>query len=193
MERHEIDVGHDGRRLFEGLLFLVLYCITIPVAVYLTSNIGIGCDEGPCKLPAAPGIMATSGSFAIGAIFVLRDYIQRRIGTAVSACAVVMAAALGGFLVSPGLLVASTAAILISGMLDLLIYTPFAKKRFVTAVVVSSLISALVDSVIFLWLGFHSFDLVPGQFLAKAWVILLAIPLTSWLSKRDRRIGLAPA
>jgi uncharacterized PurR-regulated membrane protein YhhQ (DUF165 family) len=193
VERHEIEIGNDGRRLLEGLLFLGLYCIAIPISVFLTSNVGIGCDTGPCTLPAAPGMMATSGSFSIGAIFVLRDYIQRRIGIGVSACAVVMGAALGGFLVSPALLIASTGALLVSGMIDLLIYTPFARKRFVTAVVLSSLISALLDSVIFLWLAFHSLDLLPGQFAAKAWVIVLAIPLTKWLSKRDRRIGLVPA
>lgn len=194
VDRHEAEIGTDGKRLFEGLLFLVLYCAAIPVAIYLTSHIGEGCEvSGPCKLPAAPGLMATSGAFVIGPIFVLRDFIQRRIGIGVSACAVVMGAALGGYLISPMLVIASSAAFLISGFVDLLIYTPLAKKRFVTAVTLSSLISAVIDSAIFLWLGFHSLDLFPGQVLAKVWIILLAVPFTIWLLKRDQRIGLAPA
>lgn len=194
MAYHEIEVDNDGRRLLEGLLFLVLYCLTIPAAIYLTWNIGLDCGENtPCKLPAAPGLWATSGSFVIGAVFVLRDYVQRRIGIGVSVCAIVMGAALGGYLVSPSLAIASTAAFLISGFVDLLIYTPIARKRFVGAVVLSSVISAVIDSAIFLWLGFQSLELFPGQVLAKVWVILLAVPLTIWLVKRDERIGLAPA
>lgn len=194
MDRFEAEIANDGRRLLEGLLFLILYCLTIPAAIYLTWNIGLDCGDGtPCKLPPAPGLSATSGSFAIGAVFVLRDYIQRRIGIAISICAIVMGAALGGYLVSPSLAVASTMAFLVSGFIDLLIYTPIAKKRFVRAVVISSIVSAVIDSGIFLWLGFHSLELFPGQVLAKMWVILLAIPLTIWLLKRDQRIGLAPA
>lgn len=194
MGYHEIEVDNDGRRLLEGLLFLVLYCLTIPAAIYLTWNIGLDCGEGiPCKLPAAPGLWATSGSFVIGAVFVLRDFVQRRIGMGVSVCAIIMGAALGGYLVSPSLAIASTAAFLISGFVDLLIYTPIAKKRFVRAVVLSSVVSAAIDSAIFLWLGFQSLELFPGQVLAKVWVILLAIPLINWLVRHDRRIGLAPA
>lgn len=193
MDRFETEIANDGRRLIEGLVFLILYCFTIPAAIYLTWNIGMDCgDNGPCKLPAAPGLWATSGSFVIGAVFVLRDYIQRRIGIAISICAVIMGAALGGYLVSPSLAVASTAAFMVSGFIDLLIYTAIAKKRFVRAVVFSSIVSAVIDSGIFLWLGFNSLELFPGQVLAKVWVILLAIPFTMWLLKRDQRIGLAP-
>jgi uncharacterized PurR-regulated membrane protein YhhQ (DUF165 family) len=194
VDRFETEIANDGRRLLEGLFFLVLYCFTIPAAIYITWNFGLDCGENvPCKLPAAPGFSATSGSFVIGAVFVLRDYIQRRIGIAISICAVIMGAALGGYLVSPSLAVASTVAFLVSGIINLLIYTPIAKKRFVRAVVFSSIVSAVIDSGIFLWLGFHSLELFPGQVLAKVWVILLAIPLTIWLLKRDQRIGLAPA
>ncbi len=194
MDHYEADIENDGRRLLEGLLFLTLYCLTIPAAIYLTSNVGFDCGEtGPCKVPVAPGLSATSGAFVIGAAFVLRDYVQRRIGAGVSACAVVMGAALGGYLVSPDLAMASSVALFVAGFIDLLIYTVIAKKRFVSAVVFSSFVSATIDSGIFLWLGFHSLELFPGQVLAKVWLILIAIPFTIWLLKRDQRIGLAPA
>jgi uncharacterized PurR-regulated membrane protein YhhQ (DUF165 family) len=194
VDRFEAEIENDGRRLVEGLLFLALYCLTIPVAIYLTANIGFDCGEnGPCKVPVAPGFSATSGAFVIGAAFVLRDYVQRRIGIGVSACAVVMGAALGGYLVSPGLAMASTVALLIAGFADLAVYTLLARKRFVSAVVVSSIISATIDSGLVLWLGFQSLELFPGQLLAKVWLILLAVPFTIWLMKRDERIGLQPA
>jgi uncharacterized PurR-regulated membrane protein YhhQ (DUF165 family) len=104
-----------------------------------------------------------------------------------------MGAALGGYLVSPGLAMASTVALLIAGFADLAVYTLLARKRFVSAVVVSSIISATIDSGLFLWLGFQSLELFPGQLLAKVWLILLAVPFTIWLMKRDERIGLQPA
>jgi uncharacterized PurR-regulated membrane protein YhhQ (DUF165 family) len=194
VDRFETEIANDGKRLVEGLLFLLLYCLAIPVAIYLTANVGIECSEnGPCKVPVAPGLWATTGAFVIGAAYVLRDFVQRRIGIGVSACAVVMGAALGAHPLSPGPATASTIALLVCGYTDIVIYTALAKKRFVSAVVVSSLISAAIDSGLFLWLGFQSLDLFPGQLLAKIWLILFAIPFTIWLMKRDERIGLQPA
>ena len=194
MDRFEAAIDTDGRRLAEGLLFLVLFCLTIPGADYLTMHVGYVCEpDGPCKVPIAPGIMSTSGAFAIGFTFVLRDFIQRRFGVAVSACAVVMGAALAGFLAPPALVVASGVGILVAGFVDLLVYTLLVRKNFVTAVVVSSVISSVVDSAIFLWLAFSSLDLLMGQTLAKTWVILAVLPLTWWMWKRDMRIGLAAA
>lgn len=194
MAHHETDIAHDGRRLAEGLLFLLLYCLLIAAAVYLTANVGADCAErGPCKVWLGPGVVSTSGAYAIGLLFVVRDFIQRRIGVAVSLCAVVMGAALSGVLIMQGFVLATTVALLVSGLVDLVIYTSLARRRFVTAVAVSSLTSAVVGSAIFLWLAFASFELLPGQIAAKALVILLAIPFTRWLFKRDRRIGLEPA
>jgi queuosine precursor transporter len=194
LERFEAAIDTDGRRLAEGLLFLVLYCLTIPAADYLTTHIGYICEpDGPCKVPIAPGIMSTSGAFAIGFTFVLRDFIQRRFGVAVSACAVVMGAALAGFLAPPALVVASGTGIFVAGFMDLAVYTLLARKNFVAAVAASSVISSAVDSAIFLWLAFSSLDLLAGQTLAKTWVIFALLPLTWWLWKRDMRIGLAAA
>ncbi len=194
MDRYEIEIRNDGKRLFEGLLFLALYCLMVPAAIYLTTHIGWDCEPGgPCKIPFAPGVTSTTGALPIGAMFVLRDFVQRRFGLAVSACAVVMGAALAGLLAVPSLVIASATAIFVAGSVDLAIYTWIARKNFVTAVVTSSLISAVVDSVVFLWIAFASLDLLAGQSLAKALVILAALPFTRWLWKRDQRIGLAAA
>jgi uncharacterized PurR-regulated membrane protein YhhQ (DUF165 family) len=190
----EGNIDTDGKRLLEGLVFLLLYCLTIPLAVYLTGNVGWECvPDGPCKIYVAPGLMATTGSPAIGATFVLRDFIQRRFGLGVSACAVVMGAAIAGLTVPPSLVVASAAGVFVAGCVDMAIYTFIARKRFVAAVVTSSLISAAVDSTVFLWIAYESLALVPGQTLGKAWIILAAVPFTHWLWRRDERIGLAAA
>lgn len=194
MDRYEIEVTTDGKRLVEGLVFLALYCLSIPAADYMTMNIGLVCDPGgPCKIPVGPGLAATTGAFPIAVAYVLRDFIQRRFGLAVSFCIVLMGGALAGYVAPPQLVVASGLAVLVAGLVDLAIYTWVARKHFVTAVVTSSFISCAIDSVIFLWLAFSSLELVPGQLLAKAWVILALLPFTLWLWKRDMRIGLAPA
>lgn len=194
MDQYDIEVTTDGRRLFEGLLFLALYCLSIPAADYLTMNVGFVCEPGgPCRIPVAPGFAATTGALPIAATYVLRDFVQRRFGLAISFCVVIMGAALASYLAPPALVIASGAAVLAAGFVDMIIYTWIARKHFVTAVVTSSMISSAVDSAVFLWLAFSSIDLVAGQTLAKVWVILTLLPFTMWLWKRDQRIGLAPA
>ncbi len=194
MDRFEENVATDGKRLAEGLLFLVLYCLMVPLADYLSMHVGVMCEaNGPCKIPAAPGLFATTGALPIGAAFVLRDFVQRRFGLAISACTVVMGAALAGYLAPPSLVVASGVAMLVAGFVDLTIYSALSRWNFVYAVALSSAASAAVDSAIFLWFAFSSLDLVAGQTLAKLWVVLAALPFTLWLWKRDQRIGLAAA
>lgn len=106
----------------------------IVAAMFLLANVGMDCDGGgPCKVRLAPGVVSTSGAYAIDLIFVLRDFIQRRIGIGVSVCAIVMGAALGGVLVALVLVYASALGLLVLGFVDLVVYTPLARRRFVAA------------------------------------------------------------
>jgi uncharacterized PurR-regulated membrane protein YhhQ (DUF165 family) len=194
VERFEENVATDGRRLAEGLLFLVLFCLMVPLADYMTMHVGHSCDpQGPCKIPVGPGLFATTGSLLIGAAFVLRDFVQRRFGLLISACTVMMGAALAGYLAPPPLVVASGAAMLIAGFVDLAIYTALSRWHFVYAVAISCVASAAVDSVVFLWFALGSLELVAGQTAAKVFVVLAALPFAHWMWKRDQRIGLAAA
>lgn len=194
VDRFEENVATDGRRLAEGVLFLGLFCLMVPLADYLSMYVGLSCEpHGPCKIPVGPGLFATTGALPIGAAFVLRDFIQRRFGLAISACTVVMGAALAGFLAPPPLVVASGVAMLVAGFVDLAVYSALSRWNFVYAVAISCAVSAVVDSAIFLWLAFSSLDLMAGQTLAKMWVVLAALPFAHWLWKRDQRIGLAAA
>ncbi|HLL27261.1 MAG TPA: VUT family protein [Xanthobacteraceae bacterium] len=185
---------HDGLRLAEGLAFLVLFCLTIPVANWLIGHVGTECEpNGPCIIPVAPGLMAPSGVLMIGAALVLRDLVQRRFGIAIGLCAILMGTALSGLLAPPALVVASATAFLISESADFAVYTPLAKRHFVAAVVLSGLFGLVADSIVFLWLAFGSLEFLAGQIAGKAWMILLAMPLIAWLRKRDERLGLAAA
>jgi uncharacterized PurR-regulated membrane protein YhhQ (DUF165 family) len=182
------------RRRREGLLFLALFGLTIPAANYLIQHVGTVCvPHGPCLIPVFPGLDAPSGVLMIGVALVLRDLVQRRLGVLAAALAILVGAALSAFLAPPALVIASAVAFLLSEFADLGVYTPLARRRFVVAVVASSIVGLVVDSIVFLWLAFGSLDFLAGQVVGKAWMVLLSIPLVAWLRRRDARTGLAAA
>src|SRR5271169_6953846 len=85
----------EKRKNIEGWLFLVLFCLTIPLANWMIGHIGTVCvPNGPCLLPVAPSIMAPSGVLMIGAALVLRDLVQRRLGVEFGIGAIVIGAAI---------------------------------------------------------------------------------------------------
>jgi uncharacterized PurR-regulated membrane protein YhhQ (DUF165 family) len=187
-------VNLDQRRR-EGILFLVLFALTIPMANWLIGHVGTTCaaPHGPCVVPVAPGLMAPSGVMLVGVALVLRDLVQRRLGTGLSALAILLGSALSALLAPPSLVIASATAFLLSEFADLAVYTPLARRRLVTAVFASSLVGLVVDSVVFLWLAFGSLEFLLGQVVGKSWMVLLSIPFVAWLRRRDERLGITPA
>jgi uncharacterized PurR-regulated membrane protein YhhQ (DUF165 family) len=160
----------------------------------MIGNVGVFCiASGPCVLPVAPGLMAPSGVLMVGAALVLRDLVQRRLGIEFGIAAIVAGAALSAGLAPRSLVIASTAAFLLSEFVDFAVYTPLARRRLVLAVVASGLVGIVVDSLIFLWLAFGSLDFLGGQIVGKAWMVLLSVPLVAYLRRRDAKLGLNPA
>jgi uncharacterized PurR-regulated membrane protein YhhQ (DUF165 family) len=187
-------MNNDKRRLIEGVVFLVAFALTIPVANWLIGHVGSVCvPTGPCLIPVAPGLAAPSGVLMIGVALVLRDLVQRRLGAGYSAGAVVVGAVLSAAVAPPSLVLASGVAFLLSEFSDLAVYTPLARRRLVTAVVASSLVGLVVDSITFLWLAFGSLEFLSGQIVGKTWMVLLSIPFVHLLRRRDERLGLLPA
>jgi uncharacterized PurR-regulated membrane protein YhhQ (DUF165 family) len=187
-------MSNDRRRVIEGIAFLIAFGLTIPVANWMLGHVGTVCPaNGPCLLPVAPGLMAPSGVAMIGIALVLRDLVQRRLGVGFSAFAVVAGALLSALVAPPALALASGAAFLLSETVDLAVYTPLARRRLVTAVVLSSFVGLVVDSIVFLWLAFGSLEFLAGQIVGKAWMVLLSIPFVHYLRRRDQRRGLLPA
>jgi uncharacterized PurR-regulated membrane protein YhhQ (DUF165 family) len=187
-------MSNDNRRWIEGTVFLIAFGLTIPAANWMIGNVGTVCvPNGPCFIPVAPHLMAPSGVLMIGIALVLRDLVQRRLGVIYSASAVVIGAILSALVAPPSLVLASGVAFLLSEFADLAIYTPLARRRLVAAVVASSVVGLVVDSIIFLWLAFGSLDFLMGQVVGKTWMVLLSIPFVHYLRRRDERLGLAPA
>jgi uncharacterized PurR-regulated membrane protein YhhQ (DUF165 family) len=184
----------EAQRLREGIVFLLLFALTIPAANWLIGHAGTCCvPDGPCLVPVAPGFMAPSGVTMIGLALVLRDLVQRRLGIQVAAAAILAGSLISALLAPPSLVLASAAAFLLSEIADLGIYTPLARRRLVLAVLASSTAGLVVDSIVFLWLAFGSLEFLPGQIVGKAWMVLLSMPFVAWLRRRDHRLGLAPA
>ena len=186
-------IDNESRRRIEGWTFLVLFCLTIPAANWMIGNVGTVClADGPCVLPVAPGIMAPSGVLMVGAALVLRDLVQRRLGAAFGLGAIAVGAAISWALAPAALVIASSAAFLLSEFADFAVYTPLSRRRLVLAVLASSVVGLVVDSLAFLWLAFGSLEFLEGQVLGKLWMVLIAMPLIAYLRRRDERLGLAP-
>jgi hypothetical protein len=137
--------------------------------------------------------MAPSGVIMAGAALVLRDLVQRRLGVAAASLAILAGAVLSALLAPPALVIASAAAFLLSEFADLAVYTPLARRGLLVAVVASSVVGLVVDSIVFLWLAFGSLEFLLGQIVGKAWMVLLSVPFVAWLRRRDERLGIAPA
>lgn len=182
------------RKNTEGYLFLVLFCLTIPAANWMIGHVGTVCAPlGPCLLPVAPQIMAPSGVLMIGIALVLRDLVQRRLGVGFGIAAILVGALISAALAPPSLVIASAVAFLLSEFADFAVYTPLARRRLVLAVIASSSVGLVVDSIVFLWLAFGSLDFLAGQIVGKLWMVLLATPFVAYLRRRDERLGLSPA
>lgn len=182
----------ETRKSIEGAIFLVLFCLTIPAANWMIGNVGTVCSaNGPCLIPVAPNLMAPSGVLMIGAALVLRDLVQRRLGVEFGIAAIIAGAGISAAIAPAALVVASTAAFLLSELADFAVYTPLARRRLVTAVVASSMVGLVIDSIVFLWLAFGSLEFLAGQVVGKSWMVLFAIPLVAYLRRRDARLGLA--
>lgn len=185
---------HDNRKNIEGLIFLTLFCLTIPAANWMIGHVGTVCTpRGPCLMPVAPGILAPSGVLMVGAALVLRDLVQRRLGIEFGLGAIVAGAAISAGIAPPSLVLASATAFLLSELADFAVYTPLARRRLVLAVVASSAVGLVVDSIVFLWLAFGSLEFLLGQIIGKAWMVLVAVPLVTYLRRRDERLGITAA
>lgn len=183
----------DTRRRLEGYALLAAFALCIPVANWLIGHVGTACTPGgPCTIPVGFGLIAPSGVIVAGLALVLRDLVQRRLGLAWAIIAVLGGGLLSGWVAPPALVTASVAAFLFAEFADLAVYTPLQKRGLVRAVVASSIVGLFVDTVIFLQLAFGGLDYMWGQLVGKTWMVLLAIPIISYLRRRDERLGMYP-
>ena len=173
-----------------GLACFAAFLASIPLANWMIGHIGTVCvPQGPCLVPVAPGLMAPSGVATVGFALVLRDMVQRCLGTAWGLAAVLAGTLASVVLADPHVVAASALGFLISEFSDFAIYTPLQRRGLVLAVLASSAAGLVVDSVVFLTIAFGSLEFLPGQIVGKAWAVLISIPLV----RLARRLTPVPA
>ncbi|MBZ6075632.1 VUT family protein [Microvirga puerhi] len=181
----------ETRRKIEGSAFLACFAACVPLANWMIGHVGTVCvPGGPCLVPVAPGIAAPSGVLVVGLALILRDLVQRRLGRPWALAAIVFGAFLSAAVAPPSLIVASTAAFLLSELADFGVYTPLQRRGLVLAVVASSFVGLVIDSIVFLSLAFGSLEFLGAQIIGKAWMVILSIPVIGWLRRHDERIGM---
>jgi uncharacterized PurR-regulated membrane protein YhhQ (DUF165 family) len=148
------DSPRFDRRQREGSFYFLGFLLCIPTANWMIHNLGTVCvPDGPCLIPVAPGIMAPSGVLTIGIALVLRDLVQRRLGKLWSLLAILIGAGLSWIVADAALVIASTLAFLLSELADFAVYTPLQRRRLILAVVLSSFVGLVIDSLVFLQLA----------------------------------------
>jgi uncharacterized PurR-regulated membrane protein YhhQ (DUF165 family) len=173
-----------------GLLAFAAFLALVPLANWMIQHVGTVCvPQGPCLVPVVPGLMAPSGVLTVGVALVLRDVVQRCLGLGFGLLAILLGTGLSMLVAPPSLVIASGLAFLISESADFAVYTPLQQRRLMLAVIASSCLGLVVDSIVFLWLAFHSLDFLAGQVIGKLWAVLVSIPFIRLL----RRVAPTPA
>lgn len=158
-----------------ALVALAVFVAAIVLANWLVTRYGL--------VWAPFGTKAAAGTYMVGVTFPARDVCQRYGGRVLGVIAIILGAAVSWLVASPVIALASGGTFLISESLDAAIWTPL-QRRFVLAVIVSSVIAAIVDTVIFItWAGLPS-SAIPGTIYAKLATILLVGAPAAWVLRR---------
>jgi uncharacterized PurR-regulated membrane protein YhhQ (DUF165 family) len=168
-----------------GFAALAGFVLSIPAANWLINNIGTVCiPDGPCLIPIAPGFMSPSGVLVIGLALVLRDIVHEKLGWKYALTGILVGGVLSGLVAPAAFIVASIVAFTASELADMAVYAPLRKNRLWLAVLLSGIVGATVDSMLFLGIAFQSFDYVVGNTIGKVWMTLLAMPVLLLMRKR---------
>jgi queuosine precursor transporter len=143
------------------------------------------------------GRVAPAGVFCIGAVLVLRDWLQQLRGLAWTMPLVYLAGVVSwgigeaaGWTSLEKVAIASLVAFTVSETLEALVFTPLRRRNLTLGVAISATAGNAIDSVLFLAIAFDSQAFFLGQFIGKSEMIILGTLLT--LARR-RLLTLAPA
>ncbi|KJL45583.1 VUT family protein [Microbacterium trichothecenolyticum] len=164
----------------KAIIAVASYALAITLANVLTNWFGL--------VPVGFGMLVTAGTYAAGLALLARDFVQRYAGTRWVLAGIGFGVVLSWFLASPALALASAAAFALAELADLLVYAWVRPAGFVPAAAASNVISAPIDTVVFLAIaGFPlTFDAMAGQLVGKLfWATF--IPLALYVAVREIR------
>lgn len=157
-----------------GIAATVLFVGTIYYANWLVNRYG-AIRVWPTTL------LAPAGVYMVGLAFVCRDVVARLLGNAWAVIAVALGCLATWAWVSATLAGASVAAFAASELVGLVVFSLLGGVRgdvqkTAGAAISSSLVSAVIDSLVFLQIAFGSLAFFQGQVVAKLSVTLLFLP-----------------
>jgi queuosine precursor transporter len=130
--------------------------------------------------------LAPAGVFCIGAILVLRDWMQQLRGLWWTMPLVPLAGLLSwgigdlaGWTSLERIAIASVVAFCASETLEALVFTPLRKRSLTLGVALSATVGNALDSWLFLWIAFGSETFFPGNFVGKCEAIAVGVTLTA--------------
>lgn len=161
--------------------WLTAYILSIVVANWMTASFGL--------VPIGFGLMVTAGTFAAGAALLLRDGVQQSAGRRWALVAISVGAIVSVVTSTPAIAVASGIAFAVSELVDMGVFTRLRERSLALAVLVSSVVSAPVDTVLFLSIaGFGvTWQAVVGQFLVKTVIALVVAAVIAYRRDLSRR------
>lgn len=160
-------------------LAVVAYVAAVVLANVVTERLGL--------VSVGFGLLVTAGTYAAGFALLARDFVHRFGGRRWGLAAIAIGGAISWALSSPALAVASTVAFVSAELIDFGVYVPIRRaKGFIQGALVSNIVSAPIDTFVFLSLaGFPlTTETVVGQFIGKVlWATALPLSLY-WLGRR---------
>ena len=148
-------------------VYVAAYIAAIVAANWLTATFGL--------VPIGLHLAVTAGTFAAGLVLVIRDGLQLQVSRYAMLACILAGAGISALTSNPAIAVASGVAFAVSELVDWAVFTPLRARTLAGAVITSSVISAPIDTVLFLHLaGFGvTWQAVAGQFIVKTLIALL--------------------
>jgi uncharacterized PurR-regulated membrane protein YhhQ (DUF165 family) len=133
------------------------------------------------------GLLVPAGTFAAGAALLLRDAVQTYGRQWMVLVAILAGAILSVVMSNPAIALASGMAFLVSELVDWGVFSPLRYRNLALAVLVSSLVSAPVDTIMFLWLAGLglSWEAVLGQVIVKTALALIVAVIIALVHKEN--------
>jgi uncharacterized PurR-regulated membrane protein YhhQ (DUF165 family) len=172
-------VGREARTVNRSVGFVALagYIATVFLANWAIQHYGV--------VNVGFGQVAPAGVYFVGLAFTLRDITQDTLGRR-AVIAAILVGAVASYWVAPSFALASGVAFLVSEAVDFAVYTPLRARHWLGAVALSNTVGLLFDSVLFLWLAFHSLAFLPGQLIAKLYMTIAAVGVL-WVWRQQAR------
>lgn len=172
----------DSKRMQSSRLKLAIavgmYVVAVVLANIVTARFGL--------VDVGFGLMVTAGTYAAGFALLTRDFVHRYGNRWYALASIAVGGGLSWVMSTPALAIASTVAFVTAELVDLAVFEPIRNGRgFVPAALVSNVVSAPVDTFVFLGLAGFPITVVTvgGQFIGKViWATM--IPLAVYLVAR---------